>query len=200
MAMAQDGARGELYLSGETVDAWRAPSLRNLWTVEDTSAMLKSGQNRFGSASGSMVDVIHHSAQHFTDEDLVSLSTYLIALPPVEHDVPMPPLPAKPAPLVPPELFTTEGGLAYAQFCADCHRLDGQGVGRIFPPLASNPSVASPEPSTLVHIMLTGWKTAETKLAPRVYTMPAFDRLDDAEIAQVLTFVRANWGNRAPAD
>jgi thiosulfate dehydrogenase len=196
-AMAQDGARGELYLSGETVDAWRAPSLRNLWTVEDTAAMLKSGQNRFGSASGSMVDVIHHSTQHFTDEDLVALATYLKALPPGEHEVPMPPLPAKPAPQVPPELFTTEGGLAYAQFCADCHRLDGQGVGRIFPPLASNPSVASPEPSTLVHIMLTGWKTAETKLAPRVYTMPAFDRLDDAEIAQVLTFVRANWGNRA---
>jgi thiosulfate dehydrogenase len=196
-AMAQDGARGELYLSGETVDAWRAPSLRNLWTVEDTAAMLKSGQNRFGSASGSMVDVIHHSTQHFTDGDLIALATYLKALPPGEHEVPMPPLPAKPAPQVPPELFTTEGGLAYAQFCADCHRLDGHGVAQIFPPLAANPSVASADPSTLVHIMLTGWKTAETKLTPRVYTMPAFDRLDDAEIAQVLTFVRATWGRHA---
>ena len=69
-AMTQEGGKGDAYLAGETVDVWRAPSLRNLWTVPDTVVMLKTGQNRFGSVSGSMVEVIHNSTQHFSDSDL----------------------------------------------------------------------------------------------------------------------------------
>ena len=44
---------------------------------------------------------------------------------------------------------------------------------------------------------LTGWKTAETAAHPRVYTMPAFARLSDQELAEILTFVRTSWGNHA---
>jgi thiosulfate dehydrogenase len=196
-AMTHAGPTGGLYLAGETVDAWRAPSLRNLWTVADTVAMLKTGQNRFGSVSGSMVEVIHHSTQHFTDTDLVALASYLKSLPPGEHELPMPAVPAGSAPEIAANLFTSEGGLAYAQFCVDCHRMDGHGVKDVFPPLAGNTSALAADPATLLHIMLTGWKTAQTQAYPRVYTMPAFSRLSDAEIAQVLTFVRESWGNRA---
>ncbi|HKB52492.1 MAG TPA: c-type cytochrome [Ramlibacter sp.] len=196
-AMTDAGPAGRLYLAGETVDAWRAPSLRNLWTVADTATMLKTGQNRFGTVSGSMVEVIHHSTQHFSEGDLVALATYLKSLPPGEHEVPMPALPPKPD--LPPQLFTTPGGLAYAQFCVDCHRLDGRGVKEIFPALAGNATVASGDAATLLHVMLTGWKTAETQAHPRVYTMPAFNRLEDAEVAAILTFVRSSWGNQAGA-
>ena len=31
--------------------------------------LLKTGQNRFATVSGSMTDVIHHSNQHFSDDD-----------------------------------------------------------------------------------------------------------------------------------
>jgi len=35
---------------------------------------------------------------------------------------------------------------------------------------------------------------------PDAYRMPAFrEQLSDAQIAQVLTFVRSTWGNRSPA-
>ena len=199
-AMSQDGRNGKLYLAGETVESWRAASLRNLWTVPDTVQMLRTGQNRFGSVAGNMVEVIHNSTQHFIDADLVAIATYLKSLPPGENEVPMPSAPAAGPGMVaaiPEQLFTTAGGLGYVQFCSDCHRAGGTGVKDVFPPLAGNASVASADPASLLHIMLTGWKTAQTAAYPRVYTMPAFSRLADQEIAEILSFVRASWGNRS---
>jgi thiosulfate dehydrogenase len=49
------------------VEHWNAVALRDLWTVPDTVEMLKTGQNRFATASGSMTDVILHSTQHVSD-------------------------------------------------------------------------------------------------------------------------------------
>ncbi|NDP48107.1 MAG: c-type cytochrome [Sulfuriferula multivorans] len=196
--MTHEGSNGKLYLAGETVEAWRALSLRNLWTVEDTALLLKTGQNRFASVSGNMVEVIHNSTQHFSDGDLTAIATYLKSLPPGENDLPMPAAPVHVATsTVPTKLFSTRGGLGYVQFCVDCHRQDGAGVKEIFPSLAQNPSVASSDPLTLLHITLTGWKTAQTAAHPRVYTMPAFSRLSDQELAEILSFVRGSWGNNA---
>ncbi len=197
-AMTNEGSKGKFFLAGETVEAWRAPSLRNLWTVEDTVLVLKTGQNPFATVSGNMVEVIHHSTQHFSDGDLTAIATYLKSLPPGENDLPMPTVPVHvAASTIPTKLFSTRGGLGYVQFCVDCHRQDGAGVKEIFPSLAQNPSVASADPATLLHITLTGWKTAQTAAHPRVYTMPAFSRLSDQELAEILSFVRESWGNNA---
>ncbi len=194
VAMSERGASGAAFVSGAKVEEWNAINLRNLWTVPDTVELLKTGQNRFATVSGSMTEVIHNSTQNFTEGDLVAIATYLKSLP---SDHPYKDLPPKGDDTVPEPMFTTRGGLAYAQFCADCHRLDGAGVAKVFPPLAGNPTVAAKDSSTLVHITLTGWKTAETQTHPRVFTMPGFARLDDQEIAEILSFVRSNWGNAA---
>jgi len=196
-AMSHEGRYGESYLAGETVEQWRAYSLRNLSPVDDTVLLLKTGQNRFASVSGTMVEVIHHSTQYFDEADLIAIATYLKSLPPGKDDLPMPTTPIGVAGQAPPKLFTSRGGLGYVQFCLDCHRPDGAGVRGIFPSLAHNPTVASRDPSTLLHITLTGWKTAETETHKRVYTMPGFDPLTDREIAEILTFVRETWGNGA---
>ena len=193
-AMSDAGRSGRHYLAGETVEHWRALSLRNLWTVDDTVQLLKTGQNRFATVAGNMADVIHHSTQHFTDADLTAIATYLKSLPPGKDDLPMPAVAHEPA-APPKDLFTSRGGLGYMQFCSDCHRSDGGGVKGLFPPLAGNPSVASNNPTSLLHITLTGWETAETAAHPRVYTMPGFARLADQEIAEILSFVRSSWGN-----
>lgn len=116
-AMSDAGSNGKYYLAGETVEAWRALSLRNLWTVEDTALLLKTGQNRFATVSGNMVEVIHLSTQYFTDADLTAIATYLKSLPPNKSDLPMPAVPVRAAaPTVPADLFTTRGGLGYVQF------------------------------------------------------------------------------------
>lgn len=195
-AMSDAGSAGKHFLAGETVEAWRALSLRGLWTVEDTALFLKTGQNRFATASGNMAEVIHHSTQHVKDEDLVAIATYLKALPPGEHELPAPSVPrAAIVGKVPDNLFSSRGGLAYLQFCSDCHHQDGAGVNKIFPPLAGNPAVTAKDPATLLHITLTGWQTASTAAHPRVFTMPGFARLNDQELAEIISFVRASWGN-----
>ena len=196
--MSDAGSSGKHYLAGETVEEWQALSLRNLWTVQDTVQLLKTGQNRFATVSGNMVDVIHHSTQHFTDADLTAIASYLKSVPAGKDELTMPAVANAPAP-APETLFSTRGGLGYTQFCADCHRPDGGGVKGIFPPLNGNPSILSPNPTSLLHITLTGWQTAQTAAHPRVYTMPSFARLSDAEIAEILSFVRSSWGNDAAA-
>ena len=192
-AMSEAGSNGALFLAGARVENWNAVELRDLWTVADTVELLETGQNRFATASGSMTEVILHSTQGTSREDLTAIATYLKSLP---SDRP------KPTPRVvsseaPANTYTTRGGLGYAQFCTDCHRPDGAGVKGVFPPLAGNPTISAKDPSTLVHITLTGWKTAATTAHPRVWTMPAFARLGDDEIAEILTFVRESWGEGA---
>lgn len=197
-AMSDSGSNGALFLAGETVESWRALSLRNLWTVEDTKLFLKTGQNRYATASGNMVDVIMHSTQHVNDDDLLAIASYLKSLPAGPYDKPAHPAPKDVVAKVPNDLFSTRGGLGYIQFCGDCHRADGSGVDKIFPPLAGNPTVSSKDASTLVHIILTGGKTPATAAHPRVFTMPAFARLADTELAEILSFVRASWGDGSP--
>lgn len=192
LAMSEQGSNGGKFVSGAKVEEWNAINLRDLWTVADTVELLKTGQNQFATVSGSMTEVIHNSTQNFTEADLVAIATYLKSLP---TDHPYTEAPPKVDEGVPAAMFTTRGGLAYAQFCSDCHRLNGTGVPKVFPPLAGNPTVNAADASTLVHITLTGWKTAETETHKRVYTMPGFARLGDEEIAEILTFVRASWGN-----
>lgn len=206
--MTGEGSKGHLFLAGETVEGWRALSLRDLWTPEETAEMLKTGRNRHGTVSGNMVDVVQHSTQYMTDEDLLAIGMYLKSLPPGKDDLPMQ-VPQGPAPtiqpyqkgntapsadLLPVGLFTTRGGLGYLQFCADCHRADGDGVPNLFPALAGNHTLQSQDPSTLIHIMLTGWRAPITQSHARPLSMPAFAQLGDQEIADILNFTRRNWG------
>lgn len=216
--MTGEGTNGPLFLAGETVEGWRALSLRDLWTPQETAELLKTGRNRHGSVSGNMVDVVQHSTQYMSDGDLLAIGTYLKALPAGKNDLPMQ-VAQGPAPViaiparsvgstealattaaahynVPADLYRTRGGLGYLQFCADCHRSDGAGVDGIFPPLAGNRSLQSDNASTLIHIMLTGWSTPVTQAHSRPLTMPAFAQLGNQEIADILNFTRRNWGRK----
>jgi thiosulfate dehydrogenase len=192
-AMSEQGPNGRLFLSGEQVEGWNAVDLRDLWTVPATVELLRTGRNDFAAVAGGMTEVVSHSTQHAAESDLVAMATYLKALP---GDRPRKDL-ASYAGVEPKAATTTRGGLAYTQFCADCHRADGMGVKGVFPPLAGNPTVSARDPATLVHITLTGWRTARTQSHPRVFAMPAFARLGDTEIAELLTYVRDSWGESA---
>jgi mono/diheme cytochrome c family protein len=47
--------------------------------------------------------------------------------------------------------------------------------------------------------LLQGSRAVATPSQPTAPAMPAFDwRLDDGEVAAVLTYIRNNWGNAAP--
>ena len=197
-AMSEASSSGMQYLAGETVENWRALSLRDLWTVDDTVQLLRTGRNRFATVSGNMTEVIQHSTQHFTDDDLRAVAVYLKALPAADGGKPR----ASAAPIasmaakLPEALYKSRGGLGYVQFCVDCHRLDGTGVADIFPPMAQNPAILADDPATLLHVVLTGARTAQTASHPRVMNMPSFAQLSDNELGEILNFVRASWGSK----
>lgn len=196
-AMSQAGDSGSKFLAGSTVDAWHAVSLRDIWTEGDIVEFLKTGRNQHATAYGTMTEVVGLSTQHFTDPDLQSIALYLKSLPAANNSkgalsktasVPQP---------VGEKLYKTAGGLGYDQFCSTCHRKDGMGVTGLFPPLAGNRSILSDDPTSAIHVTLSGWKSASTKGQPRVVGMPEFGNLTDEELADIITFMRTTWGNQA---
>jgi mono/diheme cytochrome c family protein len=83
--------------------------------------------------------------------------------------------------------------------CASCHQATGLGVVGAFPPLAGSPWVLA-DAETPARIVLRGLQgTIEVKGATYNGVMPSFgSTLSDDDIAKVVTYVRASFGNEAP--
>ena len=88
------------------------------------------------------------------------------------------------------------GKAVYEQSCLACHQADGSGVPFLAPPLIEGIFVGG-EKKKLIQIMLKGLEGVEIKGEHYANPMPAFDYLTDAEIADVLTYVRSNFKNAA---
>ena len=196
-AMSQAGDSGSKFLAGSTVDAWHAVSLRDIWTEDEIVEFLKTGRNQHATAYGTMTEVVGLSTQHFTDADLQSIAMYLKSLPAANNSKGALAKTASAPQPVGEKLYKTAGGLGYDQFCSTCHRKDGMGVTGLFPPLAGNRSILSDDPTSAIHVTLSGWKSASTKGQPRVVGMPEFGNLTDEELADIITFMRTTWGNQA---
>lgn len=88
--------------------------------------------------------------------------------------------------------------------CHTCHREHGEGVPRIYPPLAGS-EWANGDPERLVKLTLHGvWGKIQVKgklyePGGGVPPMTAIGNMfTDAEITAVLNYVRTSWGNDAP--
>jgi mono/diheme cytochrome c family protein len=92
-----------------------------------------------------------------------------------------------------------DGKKVYASTCAACHQADGTGVPGTFPPVAESEWVTG-EQEDLVRIILHGL-TGPIEVNGEEYagTMPPWGSLKDAEVAAVATYLRSNFGNKAPA-
>ena len=90
------------------------------------------------------------------------------------------------------------GKMVYEQSCLACHQADGSGVPFLAPPLIEGIFVEG-EKKKLIEIVLKGLEGVEIKREHYANPMPAFDYLTDAEIAEVLTYVRSNFKNDADA-
>jgi len=93
----------------------------------------------------------------------------------------------------------TAGKAVYTQYCLTCHQADGGGVQRMNPPLIKTEYVLG-DKKRLINIVLKGF-SEDVEIAGQYYSniMPAHDFLKDKEIADVLTYVRNNFGNKAGA-
>jgi mono/diheme cytochrome c family protein len=90
------------------------------------------------------------------------------------------------------------GQKVYEQTCLACHQADAGGVPGMTPPLQKSPYVQGPAVN-LIGIVLNG-KTDGVEIDGETYTspMPPFSTvLKDQEIADVLTYLRSHFGNKA---
>lgn len=86
------------------------------------------------------------------------------------------------------------GAGVYLAFCARCHGADGLGQNGKASALAGSAVALSRDPTTALRIVIEGSESPNDP--PR--KMPGFrGRLTDAEIAQVVSFMRGAWGNGA---
>jgi mono/diheme cytochrome c family protein len=198
---------GNAYLAGgAVVDAYVATSLRgdagtglDGWSEAEIVQFLKTGRTAHSAAFGGMADVVAHSTQNMTDADLAAIAHFLKQLPAAKQEARFVADPAAATALHAGDT-SARGALDYLNNCAACHMSSGSGYVDTFPALAGNPVVTSEDPSSLIHIVLAGGTIPATQTAPTHFTMPPFaGRMTDQEVADVVTFIRANWGNKASA-
>lgn len=91
------------------------------------------------------------------------------------------------------------GKAIYTQNCLTCHQADGAGVQNMNPPLIKTTYVLG-DKTRLVKILLNGFNE-DVEINGETYSnaMPAFAHLSNQQIADVLSYVRNNFGNKAPA-
>ncbi|HEY0286787.1 MAG TPA: cytochrome c [Pseudomonas sp.] len=200
---------GAAYLSGgQVIDGWLAVNLRGNpadglgnWSAEDIVATLRSARSATHAVlGGAMGDVVVHSTQHLNDGDLQAVAAYLKTLPASEHQVSSFKADPATAKALAAGQEGSRGAELYIDNCSACHRTNGLGDERVFPKIAGNSSVLSPDPVSMIRLVLAGSKLPGTEAAPSQLGMPGFAwRLSDDEVAQLLTFIRSSWGNQAPA-
>ena len=197
---ALGATRNTLDLAGGLIPVqnWYAPSLTSAneasvagWDTGHVVALMRTGISARGSVSGPMREVVAGSTQHLTEPDLRAMAFYLKALPQTAAEV----APARATPSPSPD---SPGGNLYEQNCVQCHGEQGEGVAGAYPALAGSRAVTMPVTVNLAHMVLEGGFPPATAGNPRPYGMPPFATvLSDVEVAQLLSHLRASWGNHA---
>ncbi|MES2403966.1 MAG: c-type cytochrome [Pseudomonadota bacterium] len=157
------------------------------WTRQDIVEYLATGSNRYATAAGPMAEVVQASTQYLKQRDLEAMATYLKSL-----EGPKPGTPN-----APDKDVMHAGAALYVDNCAGCHRNDGAGLRNAFPPLRASSAVQAAQPELLIAVILEGARSPATESKPSGLMMPAFgNKLDDAEVAALTTYIRNAWGNR----
>lgn len=157
------------------------------WTVDEIVEYLHTGADKTkGTVFGPMADVVTHSLSLLTEDDVTAIAVYLKQSK-AEGDTDGKPL---------ADRTTKAGSEIYLNNCAQCHQSTGLGIQGAIPPLAGNDAVMAGGPQDVITAVLGGLP------GEGAYgQMPAFGgQFDDQQIADVVNFVRTNWGNDASAD
>ena len=101
-----------------------------------------------------------------------------------------------------PRKAPTAGENIYEMACLPCHQPEGKGLPGVYPPLASSDWVRG-DKERIIKVVLHGLTGPVTVAGqnyghtPASVPMPAMGGLTDEQIADVLTFIRAEFGQQA---
>jgi mono/diheme cytochrome c family protein len=199
---------GGAWLTGGVLDGWFASNLTGAqnvglgrWSNAELTTFLKTGANAHATAFGSMTDVINHSTQAMNDQDLAAMAAYLKSLPPAGGtNAPSYAYDPKATTALLAHPANDAGAKVYTAYCMHCHGVDGRAFAPLLAPLAGNPNLLEKDASSLINVTLNGTQDLVIQGIPAPYPMPKYAPvLNDQQIADVLTFIRAGWNNGAPA-
>jgi mono/diheme cytochrome c family protein len=100
----------------------------------------------------------------------------------------------KPAPIS--KAVMERGKTVYDAVCAACHMPDGTGVPRLNPPLAGSRTLKGPKEKPIA-IALKGLSGVEINGDRYDNVMASHADLTDQQLADVLTYARNSFGNKA---
>lgn len=175
---------------------WSTPNLTSsmkglgLWSEQELSEYLQTGENSFLQTFGPMNEVIFNSTSLLAPRDIAAMSRYLKSLPAID-----PPASDRPEPEI-----MGRGRTVYNLHCGTCHLPTGEGDRDMGPRLnAGSLVVQDANPASMINAILYGPELPDTGLTRR-WREPMEEHqyiLDDDEIAAVATFVRFSWENAA---
>lgn len=91
----------------------------------------------------------------------------------------------------------TRGQAVYAKYCLTCHQADGSGVPYMNPPLIRTKWTLGSKTVMIEQVLKGSSGKIEIDGDTFKNTMPPLQTLTDQQIADVLTYVRNNFGNKA---
>lgn len=202
------GASGALDdLSGGVMPGvnWYAPSLLSVPETDlahtpqnEVVRLLKTGQSSHAWVNGPMGEVVQNSTQYLRDDDLRAMATYLQSRAQQALSAQPESTAAAPSRKASPR-SVANGAAVYKDHCAQCHGDQGQGKTEVYPALTGNRAAQMSDITNLVQILTYGGFSPATQAQPQPYGMPPFVlTLSDRDMADVLTHIRQQWGNRAP--
>lgn len=179
---------------------WYAPSLishreagMGEWPVDEIAKLLSTGVTGHAVTSGPMATIVRQSLQYLSKDDMRAVAVYLQSLGEKRgEEAPrkIPPMPERVS------RYLALGEPVYIKHCQECHGKSGEGVPRVYPPLAGNRSVTMTSPLNTIRSVLYGGFLPATAGNPRPYGMPPFQHIiRDHEIAWVVSYIRNAWGN-----
>ncbi|MGR5150463.1 c-type cytochrome [Photobacterium swingsii] len=191
----------ERIFQGNLIDGWNAPDITanelfiDGWDEATLTDFLHTGHSDKGTAFAGMADVVKNSLSLMTREDIESMSYYLLSGD--TNNV----ISKNAVPLQPKGFdetaYQTPIYATYRQTCGACHGDDGKGRPPIAPTLLNNGIIMHSDPFNTIAVTVRGLQPTYIDKDRNFMPMASFeDILSDKNLAELITFVRSNLGDR----
>ena len=189
--------------TGGLADGWEGPGLTAAsspaaiaWSADALFAYLRHGIDMQHAAAAGPMGAVSHDLSAVPEEDVRAMAAYIASMtgaPDLFREQAVAARAAA-AQSPPAELAASDGAAIFAGACAGCH---GAGAPMMLggrPSLALGSSVTAPTPRNAAQTILYGLQPQPGERGP---WMPGFaSSLTDAQVASVLTYLRARFADR----
>ncbi|XOV91939.1 MAG: c-type cytochrome [Bacteroidota bacterium] len=93
--------------------------------------------------------------------------------------------------------YVVAGKEIFKTYCLACHQAEGQGLAKLYPPLAKSDFLIANPDKAACGIRNGQFDPITVNGVQYNQVMPPIPTLTDLEIAEVLTYVSNSWGNEA---